>query len=382
MPPRYAYWTILAGGLPTAFRAAERDDLLPTFQRIREKHPDAEMKWFARGQLWASPDEAQQARGQGAERGRYDERRSRPEGGPAASREPRGRDWRPGGEHRDPRQKYKDAKKTKNLDRRNERFARKHRDEGAPPRGDFKRDDQDVRRAGPSGPPKGDWRDRPPREKPHGDKLRPPSFRPRDDRGPRDERRPWENRPPRSDFKREDQDVRRGGPSGPPKGDWRDRPKSGPPRSGDREGWRDRPKSFAPREDRPRGDWRDRPPREKPHGDKIQAQKDHGWRRDAGPATPKPTGGSGRPFERKQFDRKGPPPRGDWRDRNARGGPRGQGTEEPPPPARPRGPNREPRRSEEPPPQVPPRPNDPREPPPSPPERGRSGWNRKPPRRR
>ena len=50
MPPRFAYWTILAGGLPTAFRAAERDELMPTFQRLREKHPDAEMKWFARGQ--------------------------------------------------------------------------------------------------------------------------------------------------------------------------------------------------------------------------------------------------------------------------------------------------------------------------------------------
>ena len=44
MPPRFAYWTILAGGLPTAFRAAEREELLPTFKRIQEKHPDAVMK--------------------------------------------------------------------------------------------------------------------------------------------------------------------------------------------------------------------------------------------------------------------------------------------------------------------------------------------------
>src|SRR4029077_10731986 len=56
MPPRYAYWTIIAGGLPTAFRAAEREELLPTFQRIREKHPDAQMKWFARGKLWESQE--------------------------------------------------------------------------------------------------------------------------------------------------------------------------------------------------------------------------------------------------------------------------------------------------------------------------------------
>src|SRR5678815_3300268 len=58
MPPRYAYWTIIAGGLPTAFRATAREELLPTFQRIREKHPDAQMKWFARGKLWDSPEAA------------------------------------------------------------------------------------------------------------------------------------------------------------------------------------------------------------------------------------------------------------------------------------------------------------------------------------
>jgi hypothetical protein len=87
MPPRYSYWTILAGGLPTAFRAAERADLLPTFNRIREKHPDAQMKWFARGRLWESPEEAQ------ADRQRERVRRER--------------DWRPGGEHRDPRQAFK-----------------------------------------------------------------------------------------------------------------------------------------------------------------------------------------------------------------------------------------------------------------------------------
>jgi hypothetical protein len=43
MPPRYSYWTIIAGGLPTAFRAADREELLPTFHRIKEKHPDAEL---------------------------------------------------------------------------------------------------------------------------------------------------------------------------------------------------------------------------------------------------------------------------------------------------------------------------------------------------
>ena len=52
MPPRFVYWTILAGGLPTAFRSNDREELLATFNRIKEKHPDAEMKFFARGKLW------------------------------------------------------------------------------------------------------------------------------------------------------------------------------------------------------------------------------------------------------------------------------------------------------------------------------------------
>jgi hypothetical protein len=112
MPPRFAYWTILAGGLPTAFRAAERDDLLPTFRRIQEKHPDAEMKWFARGRLWASPEEALDAR-------------RRPE--PTPARERRDRSWRPGGDHRDHREARKTATRARNQARRQERFTRKQK---------------------------------------------------------------------------------------------------------------------------------------------------------------------------------------------------------------------------------------------------------------
>ena len=112
MPPRYSYWTILAGGLPTAFRAAERADLLPTFNRIREKHPDAQMKWFARGRLWASPEEAQ-----------ADLRRERVR---------RERDWRPGGEHRDPRQAFK---KTRTRAERREHKPRRPEGTGQQPAG-------------------------------------------------------------------------------------------------------------------------------------------------------------------------------------------------------------------------------------------------------
>jgi hypothetical protein len=106
MPPRYTYWTILAGGLPTSFRAAAPEDLLPTLRRLKERHPDAEMKWFARGKLWSSPEAQREA--------------SQP------TSTPRGRDWRPGGEHKDPREKFKVAKQVRNLVRRGQRFQRKH----------------------------------------------------------------------------------------------------------------------------------------------------------------------------------------------------------------------------------------------------------------
>ena len=180
MPPRYAYWTILVDNQPTAFRAGAQEDLMPTFKRLKEKHPSAVMMWFQNGKLWGSrldAQEAMRARGemgrrgdarQGgfrdrdrkpavpkaprpgkldwkpkgtftpeptrAERPRLDwkpkgtARPERPSGGGEAKRKwipkeeykkskgieaPRDSKWRPGGTHRDPRQKYKDAKKAK-----------------------------------------------------------------------------------------------------------------------------------------------------------------------------------------------------------------------------------------------------------------------------
>lgn len=90
MPPRYAYWTILIDQKPTAFRAREREELLPTFHQLKRKNTDVVMKWFARGRLWESPEEAQAA-----------------QRAPKPPLEKRGRDWRPGGEHRDPRERFK-----------------------------------------------------------------------------------------------------------------------------------------------------------------------------------------------------------------------------------------------------------------------------------
>src|SRR5438552_92728 len=92
MPPRFAYWTILIDGKPTAFRAREKEELLPTFNQLRRKSQDVVLKWFARGRLWASQEEA------------FAEQR-KPKAPSAA--EPRGKGWRPGGQHRDPRDRFK-----------------------------------------------------------------------------------------------------------------------------------------------------------------------------------------------------------------------------------------------------------------------------------
>ena len=436
MPPRYSYWTIIAGGLPTAFRAAERSELMPTFTRLREKHPDAEMKWFARGKLWDSPEAARQdteerrrprdevrpgrrdmrvrrdtpgggdtreGRGRPSSdrhdrspsgrggpspdrRDRSSARNDRPSsdrrdrsladrgGGPAGAPSDRQRDrnWRPGGEHRDPRQKFKDAKKAKNIRHRQEKFARKFgQGEWSPA--------QPERRPPP---PKAEWRDsraggdRPPVSRPRPpkrewDEHRGPQKRawsPPQERGPAGPvapKRGWNE--PRDGGKRDFRGPRAGGERPPqrswseqrdrrpaaPKRDWRPagegRPSSDRPRPPKREWDRPREESrgarkreWSPGPDRPRDEGR------APKGD---------WRaaRNAGPPRGK------RPFERRGFERN-------------------QGTEEPQPPPRPRGPNREPRPSETPEPGPPPRPNEPAVPPPGPPERGRLNKNKRGPR--
>src|SRR5437763_6108727 len=100
MPPRYAYWTILIDQKATAFRAHEKEELLPTFHQLRRKNTDVVLKWFARGRLWESRDQEREA---------WQRRKMplRPErhgarGAAGADRAPhhqdnekRGRDWRP-----------------------------------------------------------------------------------------------------------------------------------------------------------------------------------------------------------------------------------------------------------------------------------------------
>jgi hypothetical protein len=90
MPPRYAFWTILIDNGPTAFRAANRDDLIPTLVQLQRTNPNIAIKWFARGQLWDSPEAERAARFK-----------------PKPQIERRTRDWRPGGQHMDPRARFK-----------------------------------------------------------------------------------------------------------------------------------------------------------------------------------------------------------------------------------------------------------------------------------
>jgi hypothetical protein len=87
VPPRYAFWTILIDQQPTAFRAREQAELLPTLAQLRRTNSDVIMKWFARGRLWESPEEEQAAR--------------------TPRQEKRGSEWRPGGQHKDPRARFR-----------------------------------------------------------------------------------------------------------------------------------------------------------------------------------------------------------------------------------------------------------------------------------
>ena len=90
MPPRYVYWTILIDNKPTAFRAREKEDLLPTLAQLRRTNAEVVLKWFARGRIWDSPEAEQEA-----------------QKGPPATGDKRGHDWRPGGMHKDPRDRFK-----------------------------------------------------------------------------------------------------------------------------------------------------------------------------------------------------------------------------------------------------------------------------------
>src|SRR5918992_3116604 len=114
---RLAYWTILIGTEPTSFRAKEPADLVPTLKQLQRQHPEAVMKWFQRGRVWESPVEAAAE----LNKSRGGDRRTS--------------GWRPGGAHKDPRAKFKEAKKARWAAFRQERYDRKtgDRPEGGRP---------------------------------------------------------------------------------------------------------------------------------------------------------------------------------------------------------------------------------------------------------
>lgn len=140
MPPRHAYWTIIFGNQPTSFRAATREELLPTLKQIQSRHPDAIMMWFARGRLWRSEEEAREALfRRREERGpRREPRGPRPDNRRPDDRRPprppgRGRDWRPGGEHKDPRDRFKVPRDVKRARFKSNLRRDRFRPGGAPP---------------------------------------------------------------------------------------------------------------------------------------------------------------------------------------------------------------------------------------------------------
>jgi hypothetical protein len=230
VPPRFAYWTILIDNAPTAFRARDPQELLPTLNQLKRTNKDVALKWFARGRLWESQQE---------ERDDF-ERRRRIEP-PAAERreqrEVRGKDWRPGGQHKDPRARFDKGKKRRDRreerrpeervaappssDRRPPRFSKggrfnerprsgqtPHRSDRRPPGQRFPSNERATHgSASASG-------GRPRPNKPHG--RRPPS-RPRDEIRNRSKGKSWGDRPRREE--RRDQPDRKEQEPPPPRPD-------------------------------------------------------------------------------------------------------------------------------------------------------------------
>jgi hypothetical protein len=96
------------GATPTAFRSRFRDDLVPTLKQLQRTQPDAALRWFYRGRFWESPE---------AEREAFLSRRH--------MSSDRGKDWRPGGTHKDPRAKYRKTRDQKRAQFKQRRFGGK-----------------------------------------------------------------------------------------------------------------------------------------------------------------------------------------------------------------------------------------------------------------
>jgi len=220
MPPRFAYWTILIDDKPTAFRARDREELLPTLTQLKRTNENVTMKWYAQGQLWDSPDAQRAARRVPT----------------AFTGEKRGGDWRPGGAHKDPRDRFKKRNRPERAWSENDPSVRRDRDKLGPP------SERRAWRDKPAAPGR-PQSDRPWSGKPH-EPAKPWSAKPRDPSKPwtgkpRDPSKPWTakarepSRPP-------------GDPRGPSR-PWTEKP------AGSKKPWHDRPNDQSRKPFRPHG---------------------------------------------------------------------------------------------------------------------------------
>ena len=258
MPPRHTYWTIIFGNQPTSFRAATREELLPTFRQIQGKHPDAVMRWFANGRLWRSEEEAGAARFPGrGPGGGGDDRRRGPFDRPRNDRPPGAAKPRFDGGGKPA---WRDRPPVAPKSRSDEGGKPEWKDRARGPRPEWKdrpRDDRrpDWKNRPPAAPKsrrdeggKPQWKDRPPAApKPHSDEGAPPSGgappKSKDrwrntpgggERRGRDWRPGGEHKDPRDRFK-VPRDVKRARFKDKLRRD-HSNPKPGTPRGGDRDG--------------------------------------------------------------------------------------------------------------------------------------------------
>lgn len=164
MAKYFQYWVIVTDAVPTAFRSRRVEDLMPTLKQLQRTQPNVSLKWFERGRFWDSPEAARDA--QAARRRLASDR---------------GRSWRPGGSHEDPRARYDVPR-----DVRRARFKERLKTERRPlpeESGQFgQRDRREGEPGRREGRPDNRWR---PAGKPPG---RPHSGRPEGERGPRGDR--------------------------------------------------------------------------------------------------------------------------------------------------------------------------------------------------
>jgi len=277
VPPRYAYWTILIDDKPTAFRAREREELQPTFVQLQRKNANVIMQWFARGKLWPSR-EAERADFQ-MQKHAASAPRERPADRPAGA-ERRGSDWRPGGKHKDPRDRFKKRNRPERAWSEKDPATQRDRDKPgytARPRGDAPWTKRPPTAGGWTNKPKaaqGFDSAKPREQRPWSDKSGPPSDRPwqKKPTGPRAQRKPWVGKPqtpggfnpakPRGDrpWSRKPDAPRSFTSTNPRDGQTsRDKPAGGPP--GRDRPWSNKAAAGRPWHDKPRGD---RPPGGRP----------------------------------------------------------------------------------------------------------------------